>query len=219
MKEIKCSVIQDLLPLYIDGVVSHDTKSLVKEHLLTCKICRNEYEQMKETLYVPIENKVTLFSKLNKRWNRKKRVLILGSVLTTILLGFAVFSFIFYYAKPIPYTTDLFKMEETADGMLVLNYFGESHAGTYMTHPLEIEIDGELKNISLVYYDETMAHSPTSNFLLEDKRIGPEPLELVNSDTVDAIYYGYFDLDKVTKEKAQTWEELLESMTLIWVRE
>ena len=218
MKEIKCSVIQDLLPLYVDEVVSDDTKSLVNEHLLTCENCRNEYEQMKGTLYVPIENKATLFSQLNKRWNRKKWLLIFGSVLTTTLIGFALFSFIFYYAKPIPYTADLFELEETEDGTLVLNYFGESHAGTHTTHPLEVEIDGEVKKISLVYYVKTIAHSPTSNFLREDKRIGPERLELVDSQTVDAVYYGDFELDKVTKEKEQTWEELLQQMTLIWER-
>jgi len=216
MKDIKCTVIQDLLPLYVDEVVSDDTKSLVNEHLLTCEICKNEYEQMKGTLYVPIENKATLFSQLKKRWNRKKWLLILGSVLTTTLLGFALFSFIFYYTKPISYTADLFELEETADGTFVINYFGESHAGTHMTHPLEVEIDGEVKKISLIYYVKTIAHSPTSNFLREDKRIGPERLELVDSETVDAVYYGYFDLDKVTKEKKQTWEELLQQMTLIW---
>lgn len=218
MKKIKCSVIQDLLPLYVDEVVSDDTKSLVNEHLLTCEICKNEYEQLKGTLYVPIENKATLFSQLNKRWNRRKWLLIFGSVLTTTLLGFALFSFIFHYAKPIPYTADLFELEETADGTLVLNYFGESHAGTHMTHPLEVEINGEKKNISLIYYDETIANSPTSNFLREDKRIGPDRLELVDSETVDAVYYGDFDLDKVTKEKEQTWEDLLQQMTLIWER-
>lgn len=218
MNKIKCSVIQDLLPLYVDGVVSDDTKSLVNEHLLTCEICKNEYEQMNRTIYVPIENKATLFSQLNKRWNRKKWLLIFGSVLTTTLLGFALFSFIFLYAKPIPYTADLFQLEETADGTLVLNYFGESHAGTHMTHPLEVEINGEKKNISLIYYNETIANSPTSNFLREDNRIGPDRLELVDSETVDAVYYGDFDLDKVTKEKEQTWEELLQQMTLIWKR-
>ncbi|MER1998601.1 MAG: zf-HC2 domain-containing protein [Lysinibacillus sp.] len=218
MKEIKCSVIQDLLPLYVDEVVSDDTKTLVNEHLRTCEDCKKEHEQMKETLYVPIENKATLFSELNKRWNRKKWLLILGSVFVTSLLGFAVFSFIFHYSKPIPYTSDLFEMEETTDGMLVLNYYGESHAGTHETHPLEVEIDGETKHISLVNFVETIAYSPTSNFFREDKRIGPDRLELVDSDIVDAVYYGYFDLDKVTIEKDQTWEELLEQMTLIWER-
>ena len=218
MKDIKCSVIQDLLPLYVDEVVSDDTKSLVNEHLLSCDNCKNELEQMKGTLYVPIENKTTLFSQFKKRWNRKKWLLIFSSILTTTLLGFAIFSFIFYYAKPIPYTADLFELEETADGTLVLNYYGESHAGTYATHPLEVEIDGKVKKISLIYYVKTIAHSPTSSFFQEDKRIGPNRLQIVDSKTVDAIYYGDFDLDKVTKEKEQTWEELLQQMTLIWER-
>ena len=67
---------------------------------------------MKGTLYVPIENKATLFSKINKRWNRKKWLLIFGSVLTTTLIGFALFSFMFRYTKPIPYTTDLFELKK-----------------------------------------------------------------------------------------------------------
>ena len=97
MKEIKCTVIQDLLPLYVDEVVSDDTKSLVNEHLLTCERCKHEYEQMKGMLYVPIETKATLFSNINKRWNRKKWLLIFGSVLTTTLIGFALYLFIFGY--------------------------------------------------------------------------------------------------------------------------
>lgn len=217
MKEIKCSVIQDLLPIYVDEVVSDDTKLLVNEHLLTCESCKNEYEQMKETLYVPIENKATLFSQLNKRWNRKKWLLIFGSVLMTSLLGVALYSFIFYYAKPIPYTEDLFVIEEMEDGTLVSNYFGESHAGTHMTHPLEVEIDGEMKNISLIYYDETIANSPTRNNLRNYNRISSEQFTLPDSQNVDAVYYGEFNLEKINK-KEQTWEELLQQMTLIWER-
>ena len=96
MKEIKCAVIQDLLPLYVDEVVSEDTKMVVKEHLQMCEECTREYEQMKKTLYVPIEKKATLFSQLNKRWNQKKWRLIFSSVLVTTLIGLALFSFIFY---------------------------------------------------------------------------------------------------------------------------
>ncbi|MGN7478759.1 zf-HC2 domain-containing protein [Solibacillus silvestris] len=218
MKEIKCSVIQDLLPLYVDEVVSDDTKSLVNEHLLTCGSCKNEYEQMEGKLYVPIENKATLFSQFNKRWKRKKWLLIFGSVLTTGLIGCALFSFIFYYTKPIPYNADLFAIEELEDGQLISKYFGESHAGTHMTHPLEVEIGGEMKNISLIYYDETIANSPTRNNLRTYNKIDSEQSALPDSQNVDAIYYGMFDLEKVIIKKEQTWEELLQQMTLIWER-
>lgn len=33
MKEISCDIIKDILPLYVDDVVSDDTKKMVEEHL------------------------------------------------------------------------------------------------------------------------------------------------------------------------------------------
>lgn len=47
MKEIKCNIIQDILPLYVDGVVSEDTKEMVNNHLQIYPNCQKEYEQMK----------------------------------------------------------------------------------------------------------------------------------------------------------------------------
>lgn len=217
MEDIKCSVIQDLLPLYVDEVVSDDTKLLVDKHLLTCESCRNDYEQMKEMLLLPIENKPSLLELINKKWNRKKWRLIIGSILTTIIIGFGLFSLLFYYTKPIPYSGDLFEIEVMEDGTLVSNYFGESHAGMNGTHPLDVEIDGEVKNISLIYYDKTIANSPTRNNLRNFNKIDSEQFILPDSQNVDAVYYGYFDLLKVIKEE-QTWEELLQEMTLIWER-
>ncbi|QUG43647.1 zf-HC2 domain-containing protein [Psychrobacillus sp. INOP01] len=218
MKEIKCTIIQDLLPLYVDDVVSEDTKELVRQHLQTCQACQKEHQQMTQTLYIPIENKVTLFEKVNKKWNRKKIILIGGSIFTTLFLCLAVFSYVFYYQKMIPYSNDLFVIKEQDDQTLFAEYFGKSHAGTHMTHPMKVEIDGEMKNISLVYYVETIANSPTRNFLREDESIGPEQFTLPDSKTVDAVYYGKFDLEKVIITKEQTWEELLQEMTLIWER-
>lgn len=40
MKEIKCTIIQDVLPLYVDEVVSQDTKEMVDEHLQHCNKCQ-----------------------------------------------------------------------------------------------------------------------------------------------------------------------------------
>lgn len=87
-----------------------------------------------------------------------------------------------------------------------------------MTHPLEVEIDGKMKNISLIYYDETIANSPTRNNLRNYNRIDSEQSTLPDSQNVDAVYYGEFDLEKVIIKKEQTWEELLQQMTLIWER-
>ena len=48
MEKINCNVIQDILPLYIDDVVSDDTKELVEEHLQNCEICQRVYHETKQ---------------------------------------------------------------------------------------------------------------------------------------------------------------------------
>ena len=48
MSKISCNVIQDIMPLYVDEIVSEDTKKLVEEHLKECEDCRKEMEKMRE---------------------------------------------------------------------------------------------------------------------------------------------------------------------------
>lgn len=46
--KITCDVIQDLMPSYVDGILSEDSRALVEEHMGTCQECRKMYEIMKE---------------------------------------------------------------------------------------------------------------------------------------------------------------------------
>ena len=34
-----CGVIQDLLPLYVDGAAGEESRALVEEHLRSCPVC------------------------------------------------------------------------------------------------------------------------------------------------------------------------------------
>ena len=34
---ITCDVIQDLMPSYVDGILSEDSQALVKEHMESCR--------------------------------------------------------------------------------------------------------------------------------------------------------------------------------------
>ena len=44
---MKCNVIKDLIPLYIDNCCSEESAALVKEHLESCAECKELYEDMK----------------------------------------------------------------------------------------------------------------------------------------------------------------------------
>ena len=43
-----CKVVGDLIPLYLEGILSEESASFVEEHLKTCEQCRKEFEKMKE---------------------------------------------------------------------------------------------------------------------------------------------------------------------------
>lgn len=48
--KITCNIIEDLLPLYIDDMVSEDSRQLVEEHLKECAACRKMLDEMKKRI-------------------------------------------------------------------------------------------------------------------------------------------------------------------------
>ena len=66
---IKCTIIEDLLPLYVDGICSEDTKELVESHLAECGSCNQKYKNMTsivvEQEFIPLNNGET--GEVNRR--------------------------------------------------------------------------------------------------------------------------------------------------------
>ncbi|WP_017471445.1 zf-HC2 domain-containing protein [Amphibacillus jilinensis] len=217
MKEIKCTIIQDLLPLYIDEVVSQDTREMVEKHLQHCEKCQKAYETMKGKLYIPAENKAPIIKKINKKWRKKKVFISMASIVTTAIILLGAFAYVFYYETVIPYSEALFKIEKQNDNQLTLHYSGESYAAVNETHPMTFEIDGEKKNVSFIFYTKTMAESPSRNLFNYEKGFNDQEytFNLVESDTVDAVYYVDFDVEKITAGK-DSWDSILKRAELIW---
>lgn len=212
MKEIKCTIIQDLLPLYADNVVSEDTKQMVDEHLNHCDVCRQEYEMLKMTLYVPIETNTSLLKRFNSSWLRKKMIIVLSSVVATTLILFGLFTFVLYYEKTIPYSPELFEVEEIEDQLFV-HYYGHTYQQLNMTGPMLVEVAGEEKYISFVYYVESIAHSSTKN-LFNSKLSNQDYRSVIpDSQLVEEVYYAEFDSGEIGN-----WEKVLEDAVLIWQR-
>ena len=53
MSEVTCNTIGGIFPLYVDGVVSDDTRNMVTRHLESCKECHKKYEAMKSEVAIP----------------------------------------------------------------------------------------------------------------------------------------------------------------------
>jgi hypothetical protein len=99
--KITCDVIKDLLPLYVDEVLSKDSNALVEEHLATCSDCTKYYENLKEDNdiagmeVVKVEENLEAIEPLKKIKKRVRRTAIrLGIALgVCILIGVLVIGF------------------------------------------------------------------------------------------------------------------------------
>lgn len=91
---LPCDIVRDILPLYIDDVVSETTKNAVAEHLESCHECKNEYISLKATFDIPIQDE-TSKNKFVVMMRKQRTKRILSSILL-IILSCSIFYGILY---------------------------------------------------------------------------------------------------------------------------
>lgn len=94
MMRISCNVIEDLLPIYLDGVCSQETKDLIEEHLKECENCKSILDALKNTDICFENEEVQAAKKENKIFKKglkkvKRRVasVVVAGILILCLLG------------------------------------------------------------------------------------------------------------------------------------
>lgn len=89
--KIKCEMIQDILPLYVEGLTSQVTNKEIEEHIAECEVCRAVLERMKEPEQViePVEEKEKIeILKVTKKRNRKHVILSVLVFCALLVAGF-----------------------------------------------------------------------------------------------------------------------------------
>lgn len=80
----ECEVIQDLLPLYKDGVCSEETTKVVEEHLSECPKCTEFLNELKDTVIdsIILKEKETVIESQSKFFKRKSA--LIGSIIAAV---------------------------------------------------------------------------------------------------------------------------------------
>ena len=90
----QCEVIQDLLPLYVDGACSESSTKIIKAHLETCSECRQIYRQLcshtSEDFFQ--KEKDGVISRHNQKLKKRKTLTIIYSVVLTLIIVFTCIS-------------------------------------------------------------------------------------------------------------------------------
>ncbi|MBU5335215.1 zf-HC2 domain-containing protein [Intestinibacter bartlettii] len=60
MSKLKCSIVEDLMPLYIEDLLSEETKKDIELHLDECEDCKEVYDELKEDVNLEYEKKIDL---------------------------------------------------------------------------------------------------------------------------------------------------------------
>ncbi|WP_301107953.1 zf-HC2 domain-containing protein [Sporosarcina sp.] len=83
---MKCNIIQDLLPSYIDGVCSKETASEVETHIKDCVQCNKTMQMMQQPTQYIVEPNVEEAKEPFKRINKKRRIQVIAASLLTFLI-------------------------------------------------------------------------------------------------------------------------------------
>lgn len=81
-QQIPCEVVQDLLPIYVDGLTKENTTRLVEQHLQQCPVCRRIYEEMTQQVQ-PESGQVQKIDYLKKL--RRQRWKLAGGCVAVVL--------------------------------------------------------------------------------------------------------------------------------------
>ena len=116
--KMKCEIIRDLFPSYIDGLTSRESNELIEEHLEECGDCREYLASMQEEIVQenqPVKNKeaVKPFRKLRQKTRKKIFLTAGGAVLVCALLFGGGF---LYYGRSWTANSEDVKMTIDAQG-------------------------------------------------------------------------------------------------------
>ena len=213
MNKISCNIIGDLLPLYVDGAVSEDTKKLVEEHLTECEECKKAAEEMGKELVLPVHETVraaetSFLQKMKKTWQKRRIRTAVISVAVTAGVILGSYMALTFPQWMIPYEPENFSVA-VEDGMVCVYYTGKGRINCSYGYDGEDEF--------FLYFTQ----SPWSAYvepLLEDaEQEEPYRYQIDSVDRIAKVYYGEFSkgLDVLYGKEA----EMAAQTELIWIRD
>ncbi|MDE6280229.1 MAG: zf-HC2 domain-containing protein [Oscillospiraceae bacterium] len=196
MKEIKCEVIRDLLPLYEDNAASEATKELVRKHLADCPECREELRKMRVPVSLPVdEDTQQVLDKIRARREqraRNKRIAIISAVSAVMLIVL----FCLWYTRPRSWT-NLVRTEEAASVFASLTnmrpYFGEGKIPSdwdYWEFWVLDEVDGDGPAAQLIL--DALSKGSYRASLGNLRNYTPFPQDYVNGKSACSLHLSMF---------------------------
>lgn len=177
----ECMIVRDLLPLYVENLVSDETRAFVEEHLAGCEDCQKVLEQNRTPPVISGDAGAVPLKNIKKRLRQQKLksvFLAVALVMAILIAGFG------YLTMPqyVPYSEDLLSVTENEDGMVFIS-FNEDKVTGFNINDLVLSDDGD-KMILYIH-----AWRTTLDYLFPDHEVQNIVLKRGDDFPVGLIFY------------------------------
>lgn len=214
-------MIQDLLPLYLDGVCSEESKNAVESHLQECSVCKDFFSTMRDSDNMDMANinadcenrKIASFKSVRKKMRRNQ---IFAAAAAVVILISAVLLSVCILKN----TTDVISYENNisvsmTDGTLVGRLRGSRESGVQIKR-VTCMINGQEKNylffcVSATKWDTLVTGSDVfSEFVLCPADRGAEQ--------IDGVCYFTGDYTGIENLGGEDIQEIITASKVLWQR-
>lgn len=188
--EKNCSIIEDILPLYVENMVSTDTRAFVEEHLASCDECRSKLGKL-QSPPAPVPMDAMPLKKIKEKLMFKRIQIILFTAALVSSIAASVFA-IMTSPQFLPYSSGLLQVTENQDGMLTITFDDSVTGYNYITERDE-ETGVEIYHISAwnTVWDKYFASRGAQNMILAPASLTDTKIYYVqNNGSEDILIYG-----------------------------
>ena len=119
--KVTCNVIKDVLPLYLENMLSDDSCIMVEEHIEQCQGCKNYLNDMRTFNKIPVDRNASPLLKVKSTLRKKKIQISILSMLFSIIL-FVIITAFLTAPEYIPYSERSVIINEIGNGSVLAQF-------------------------------------------------------------------------------------------------
>ncbi len=215
----KCNLIQDLLPLYYDGVCSEESKEIIEDHISQCSNCKEYYHSLckaNEVNIVPQNSdfesqKAASFRAVRKKLKREQLLLVAFVLALLFSVAFACKTFL-------KHQSHVLECDETIsvsmiDGNLLVRLKGNQ--ATYIRQKRVEAVINEEEKTCLFFYlsGTTWDELSTSNEVFSEYVLCASDK---GAEEIDAVYYFDGDYTGIENLDGNQLQQIVDISVLLW---
>ena len=125
--KVTCNVIRDVLPLYVENMLSVDSCIMVEEHIEQCKECKSYLDEMRTIHEIPADRSASPLFKIRSTVRKKRIQTAILTMMFTIMMIVITIAFL-TAPEYIPYSESSITISEIGNGA-VLALFDKNVSG------------------------------------------------------------------------------------------